>query len=56
MRTQLESGTALLFKGLESDWQTVERQVERLGFGHSYFVSRTSGRSGGLTKVTPVRE
>jgi hypothetical protein len=55
MRAQLESGATLQFQGLESDWQTVERQVERLGFGQRYFVSRTSGPHGGLTRVTPVR-
>jgi hypothetical protein len=56
MRTHLRSGSTLIFKGLERDWQTVERQVERLGFGEVYLVSRTSGRRGDLTKVTPVAQ
>lgn len=56
MRAHLRSGSTLIFKGLERDWQTVERQVERLGFGDLYLVSRTSGRRGDLTKVSPVAE
>jgi hypothetical protein len=56
MRTHLRSGSTLIFKGLERDWQTVERQVERLGFGELYLVSRNSGRRGDLTKVSPLAE
>ena len=56
MRAHLRSGSTLIFKGLERDWQTVERQVERLGFGELYLVCRTSGRRGDLTKVSPVAE
>jgi hypothetical protein len=54
MRAHLRNGSTLLFKGLERDWQTLERQVERLGFGELYLVSRTSSRRGDLTKVSPV--
>ena len=56
MRAHLRSGSTLIFKGLERDWQDVERQVERLGFGEVYLVSRTSGRHGDLTKVSPVAQ
>jgi hypothetical protein len=56
MRAHLRSGSTLIFKGLERDWETVERQVERLGFGELYLVSRTSGRHGDMTKVRPVAQ
>ena len=56
MRLHLEGGSTILFKGLGTDWQTVERQVERLGFGEQYVVSRTRGPHGDLTKVRPIRE
>jgi len=55
MRSHLERGNTLLFEGLAGEWQTVERQIERLGFGEQYFVSLIKGRGGDLTKVMPVR-
>lgn len=45
MRTQLRAGATLVFDGLKQ-WQTVERQVERLGFGEVYLVSGPCGQRG----------
>ena len=56
MRSHLQSGNTLLFEGLADDWETVERQIERLGFGDTYLVSLVKGRGGDLTKVMPVRK
>jgi hypothetical protein len=53
MSTHLEKRDGLLFKGLGEEWQTIERQVERLGFGDAYVVSQRGLREG-HTKVTPV--
>jgi hypothetical protein len=36
----LLKGHTLVFKGLGQEWQQIERQVERLGFGEAYFVSQ----------------
>ncbi len=59
LRPHLERGDTLLFKGGPKAWQDVERQVDRLGFGDDYAVSRTSkaGPAGEqhVTRVTPVR-
>lgn len=59
LRPHLDRGDTLLFKALPKAWQQIERQVERLGFGDDYAVSRTSktGPAGEqhVTRVTPVR-
>ncbi len=59
LRPHLERGDTLAFTGGPKAWQEVERQVERLGFGDDYAVSRTSkaGPAGEqhVTRVTPVR-
>jgi hypothetical protein len=55
MRIYLEGGAVILFQGIGNDWQAVERQIERLGFGDFYVVTRTRGRRGNLTKVSPLR-
>ena len=52
LRAHLERGETLVFK--TSKWQEVERQIERLGFDDSHFVTQVSARRGKLTKVTPV--
>jgi len=52
MRAQLERGETFLFK--ISMWQEIERQIERLGFDDSYFVTEVSAKRGKFTKVTPV--
>jgi hypothetical protein len=54
MRVYLAANRSLVFEGLAMHWQEVERQVERLGYGEKYFVSRTKGVRGDLTKVTPA--
>jgi len=35
-------------------WQEVERQVERLGFGESFFVAETEGTRGRCCRIDPV--
>ena len=52
MRAHLESGETLVFK--LSKWQEIERQIERLGFEDSHFVTQVSARRGELIKVTPA--
>jgi hypothetical protein len=53
MLVHLEQGDSLFFEGLWREWQTIERQVDRLGFGDKYIVTqRKSKRSG--TRVNPV--
>lgn len=54
MRVHLATGDSLVFEGLAQQWQDVERQVERLGFGELYLVSQRKGIHGDLTKVTPA--
>jgi hypothetical protein len=58
MRPHLERGDGIAFEGLGREWQQIERQVERLGFGDTYAVSRTS-RAGvpseqAIVRVSPV--
>lgn len=43
----------LVFKGLGKEWQEIERQVERLGFGEVYFVSQL-GTAECSTKLSPA--
>jgi hypothetical protein len=49
----LRKGHTLLFKGLGNEWQQIERQVERLGFGETYFVSQLEGHESS-TKLSPA--
>jgi hypothetical protein len=53
LREHLEHGDTLFFPGLGREWQRVERQVERLGFGELYIVSQR-GSPPGYTKVAAV--
>ena len=53
MSTHLEKHDTLLFRGLECEWQQIEKQVERLGFGDRYVVSQIRGRRSS-TKVSPL--
>ena len=59
LRPHLERGDIVVFTDTAKAWQQIERQVERLGFGDDYAVSRTSkaGASGEqhVTRVSPVR-
>ena len=41
LRPHLERGDSVGFQGLGGEWEDIERQVERLGFGDSYGVCRT---------------
>ncbi|MCX6930480.1 MAG: hypothetical protein NT154_45840 [Verrucomicrobia bacterium] len=50
----LEQQDTLLFVGLKREWQQIEHQVERLGFGDRYVVSQIAGRRS-LTKVSPLQ-
>ncbi len=54
LRTHLENRDNLLFKGLGREWQQIERQVERLGFGELYVVSQR-GLPSGDTRVSLMR-
>ena len=58
LRPHLERRDTLVFKGTANAWQEIERQVERLGFGDAYAVSRTrrAGATGeeDFTRVSPV--
>src|SRR5262249_32484405 len=51
MRSHLEKQDTLVFKGLAREWQEIERQVERLGFGEVYVVTQRGTRAGD-TKVS----
>ena len=44
LRRYLESGDTIVFPGGALDWQDIERQVDRLGFGETYIVSATQRR------------
>jgi hypothetical protein len=59
LRPHLERGDGIAFKGLGREWEEIERQVERLGFGDTYVVSRTrrAGVPGeeGFVRVSPLR-
>ncbi len=55
MRMHLEKQETLLFRGLGREWQKIERQVERLGFGETYVVSQRGPRSND-TKVMLLRD
>jgi len=51
LRLLLESGEAILFVGREISLHTIERQVERLGFGDAYIVSATQARQTEATRI-----
>ena len=51
LRPQLEAGETLSFVGEEISFQTIERQVERLGFGDLYIVSAMQGRQAAATRI-----
>jgi hypothetical protein len=59
LRPHLEHGDSVVFSGIAKAWEEIERQIERLGFGDNYAVSRTSGagttRAQGVIRVSPVR-
>ena len=51
LRPQLEAMATVLFDGQTVEWDEIEQQVERLGFGDLYIVSCTQGRSGNGIKI-----
>ena len=53
MKTHLERQDTLIFEGLGREWQQVERQVERLGFGEAFIVSQR-GSKAIHTRVAPA--
>ncbi len=59
LRPYLERGDTVLFKVTPKDWHQIERQVERLGYGDDYAVSRTTrsapGREQDIIRVSPLR-
>lgn len=59
LRPHLERGDAVLLKVPPKDWHEIERQVERLGYGDDYAVSRTTrsapGREQDIIRVSPLR-
>jgi len=46
LRAHLERGESIGFKGPAPHWQAIEEQIERLGFGDAYAVSRTGKGTG----------
>jgi hypothetical protein len=59
LRPHLERRDVVAFKGVGREWEEIERQVESLGFGDAYAVSRSS-RAGVpgeqvIIRVSPVR-
>jgi hypothetical protein len=55
LRSHLERGDTVAFENLARDWEKIERQVERLGYGDTYAVSRTSKPSApGQIRLSPV--
>jgi hypothetical protein len=59
LRLLLQRGDSITFTDAVRDWESIERQIERLGFGNAYAVSRASRLDPtGLqrhTRVTPLR-
>ena len=59
LRPHLERGDSVVFSGIAKAWQEIERQVERIGFGDNYAVSRTKGagttREQDVIRVSPIR-
>jgi hypothetical protein len=59
LRPHLERRDVVAFNGLGREWEEIERQVERLGFGDAYAVSRSrkAGAAGEevIIRVSPVR-
>ncbi len=54
LRKHLENGETVIFKGLGREWQRIERQVERLGFGDLFVVSQR-GSLDGDTRITLLK-
>ena len=46
LRAELEAKDTVVFDGTALNWQEIERQVERLGFGDTYIVSLAKSMEG----------
>jgi len=53
LKVHLEEKATLIFEGLGREWQQIERQVERLGYGDRFIVSQR-GSQEISTKVAPL--
>jgi len=53
LKAHLERKDTLIFEGLGREWQQIERQVERLGYGDRFIVSQTRSKKI-RAKVAPV--
>jgi hypothetical protein len=58
LRYWLKARETIFFVGPRPEWQEIERQVERLGFGKAYIVSATQGRqtTTATIRVEPIAE
>ena len=56
IRDLLQSKGVIVFEGLSREWQEVERQIEKLGFGGSYIVTQRKGPHGNSIKAAPITE
>jgi hypothetical protein len=55
LRSHLERGDTVVFENLARVWEKIERQVEHLGYGDTYAVSRASKPlAPGQIRLTPV--
>jgi hypothetical protein len=53
LAAHLLGGHTVVFRGLGKEWHQIEKQVERLGFGDTYFVSQVAGREQSI-KISPA--
>jgi hypothetical protein len=57
LRPHLERGDTVAFENLAREWEKIERQVERLGYGDDYAVSRTrKSAAPGQIRLSPVHQ
>jgi hypothetical protein len=55
LRSRLERREIIVLSGVSLDWQSIERQVESLGFGEYYVVALRRGPRGSSVCLTPAR-
>ena len=56
IRDLLHRNEIIVFDGMSREWQKVEQQIEKLGFGDTYIVSQRKGPRGGSIKAAPRSE
>ena len=60
LKAHLEKGDTVILERNVKPWQEIEQQVDRLGFGDTYAVSRTQHASPSgahsVTRVSPLRQ